>query len=361
METEILSSVGLSRRRFALAATLFAWSLPRLAGAAQVLRFAASWEEAGRYHAGLLEASDTSLRVLAQTELPTRAHGLLAEPGGTLLVAARRPGDWLLRWHPGSGQRSWQWAETGRAFNGHVATSADGRWRFTTETDLETGAGRVGVREAQALTLHDDWPSGGLDPHALMAEGDTLWVANGGIPTRPETGRSKHDLDRMDSSLVQLDAASGRMRSQWRLDDPRLSLRHLARHGSLIGVALQAEHADAAERAAAPLLALCDGRTLRIADGLSRGAGYTGDIAAGPDGFLLGATRQHQLLHWREGQGWSAPIELGEVCAVTVSDGDVWAAGRQGVLRWHAVDTAPAPWALPVGVRMDNHWVAWPA
>ncbi|WP_036236917.1 DUF1513 domain-containing protein, partial [Methylibium sp. T29-B] len=174
----------------------------------------------------------------------------------------RRPGDWLVRWQP-DGRRSpqWQWAEPGRAFNGHVIAGAGGTRLYTTETDLETGSAWIGVRDARSLEKLDEWPTHGIDAHELLLDDDdtgghdapSLWVANGGVPTRPETGRQKLNLDRMDSSLVRLDARSGALRGQWRLDDRRLSLRHMAwrdtpaagaRTQRVLGIALQAEHDD---------------------------------------------------------------------------------------------------------------------
>ena len=91
----------------------------------------------------------------------------------------------------------------------------------------------VGVRHARTLEKLAEWPTHGIDAHELIWDlhspgGPTLLVANGGVPTAPETGRSKRDLHRMDSSLVRLDATTGRLMGQWRLQDPRLSLRHLA-------------------------------------------------------------------------------------------------------------------------------------
>ena len=51
---------------------------------------------------------------------------------------------------------------------------------------------------------------------------DTI-VANGGL-WRTLEGQ-KRDLDRMDPSLVKLDGRDGALRAQWRLPDPRLSIR----------------------------------------------------------------------------------------------------------------------------------------
>lgn len=155
--------------------------------------------------------------------------------------------------------------QPGRSFSGHVIASADGRLLFTTETDLEHDRGMLAVRDAHSLTLLQAWPTHGRDPHQLvldrLAPGRVM-VANGGIETRPETGRVKHGLNSMDSSLVRLDFRSGRLEGKWRLKDSRLSMRHLAWSGDYLGLSLQAEHQDGATRAAAPVLAVFDGSTL---------------------------------------------------------------------------------------------------
>lgn len=337
-------------------ALLLAASLPRAHAAAPV-RLAAAWDDAGgRHHAGLLEVRDT-LRIVDHIELPTRAHGLWAEPGGSLLVVARRPGDWLLRWRRGR-EPQWRWSEPERRYSGHVL-AAHGRL-YTTEADLDSGAARVVVREARSLDVLHDWPSHGIDAHQLIADADgSLLVANGGVPTLPETGRVKLDRSGMDPSLVRLDAHGGALLGQWRLPDPRLSLRHLARHaGGMIGVALQSEHDDAAQRDGAPLLARFDGSALRLVEPAPRPlAGYGGDIVADADGFVLAATRAGRLARWSHDGRWRGESALADACPLAMTDGELWAGGSAAVVGRHegaSVRIHDVP-----GLRLDNHWIAW--
>lgn len=329
----------MQRRRFLQAAGL-AIVVPARARSAPA-RLAAAWDDAqGRHFAGWLAASATALRVQRAIELPTRAHGLHVEADGALLVVARRPGDWLLRW-PAQGPAQWRWSEPDRRFNGHLL--ALGGRLLTSETDLDSGAGRVVVRERRSLQVMADWASHGIDAHQLLADADgSLLVANGGVTTRPETGRVKLARDRMDSSLVRLDADDGTLLGQWRLADRRLSLRHLARHaGGGIGIALQAEHDDAAQRGAAPLLALFDGTALAIAAAPQVLAGYGGDIVATPAGFVVAATRAGGLARWSADGRWAGFTPLPEACPLAWHDGTLWAGGR---------DTVPP-------LRLDNHWL----
>ncbi len=349
------------------------------AGAGPSTVLAASWEQAGAFHVGLLVAADRRLRASASLSLPTRAHGLWAEPGGSVLVVARRPGDWLLRWHPGGRPAQWQWIEAQRAFSGHVVASPDGRTLYTTETDLDSGAGCIGVRDALTLVKRDEWPTHGIDAHQLVwdrAMPQHLIVANGGVATSPETGRAKLSLHRMDSSLVRIDAQTGRLDGQWRLDDSRLSLRHLAWSDDLsmtLGIAMQAEHDDADAKAAAPVLALFDGERLRVASSpqpspqqpVQSLAGYGGDIAAQGGEFFVSCPRAPGLARFSSRGEWRGFTALPDACALAVAGDGLWSGGGPAAARWAlASEAVEAVEATPIdvaGLRLDNHWVVLPS
>ncbi len=267
------------------------------------LRLAAAWQQGdGGYRIGLLEAqpgSGTALRALHALEIPTRAHGLCPLPDGSIVAASRRPGDWLLRWWPGTAREPvWQWSDGQRSFNGHVIASPDARLLLSTETEAETGRSLVVLRDAASLEMRAEWSTQGIDAHELIwdrrapVDGTpTLIVANGGVPTAPETGRVKRALDTMDSSIVRLHGGTGETLGQWRLQDRRLSLRHLAWNpgADVLGIALQAEHDGMDARAAAPVLALFDGKVLRTADPAPQVL----------PGGLRGVRRQHRRMGGR--------------------------------------------------------------
>lgn len=388
----------IDRRRVLQAAAVTA--LAGLAGAwprgpvraATVARpgWAAAWDgEAGTEIGVVAPQGAAALRVQARLSVPTRAHGLWAEAGGaSVLAVARRPGDWLLRWHP-DGRRppQWHWIEPGRAFNGHVIADAGGTRLYTTETDLETGAAWIGVRDARSLEKIDEWPTHGIDAHELLwdddADGPSLWVANGGVPTRPETGRQKLDLGRMDASLVRLDARSGALRGQWRLDDRRLSLRHMAwrdepvvagaqagdtRARRTLGIALQAEHDEPAAKQAAPVLALFDGERLRTcaaaAEATTPLAGYGGDIAATADGWAVSCPRVNGVALYTPDGRWRGLAPLPNACALAVVDGVCWAAGQTEAMALDGPAASTGSDAqrrrldrAAATLRLDNHWV----
>lgn len=349
-------------RREWLALAAMSLGLPAMAGA-RPEGFAAAWHGAPGTQIGVLARDGQVLKVQSALDVPTRAHGLLIEQGGTLLAVARRPGDWLVGWRPGTRPATWAWAESGRAFNGHVIANANGERLYTTETDLQTGEGLIGVRDTASLRKLAEWPTHGMDPHELLLDlTGNLWVANGGIATLPESGRIKLDLHRMDSSLVRLHQHSGALLGQWRLDDARLSLRHLAwgvkDSRPVLGVALQAEHDDPDAKAKAPVLALFDGQGLRAVDLPSRSlGGYGGSVAFASGLFAVTCTRGDSVALFDATGRWKGFTELRSACALASGPGAerLWAGGASSAVRMF-------PSALPAtvapGIRLDNHWLA---
>lgn len=330
---------------------------------------AAAWrtDDGGGSHVGFIAEQGDTLQVVAARQVPSRAHGLLVEPGGTLLAVARRPGDWLMRLDRQARVLALAGAEPERALNGHVLSDAAGSVVYTSETDLATGAGLIGVRDARTLDKRDEWLCHGNEPHALLwdrhAPPETrLLVANGGIETQPETGRIKLHLDRMDSSLVRLSARNGALQQRWRLQDRCLSLRHLAWWGegpdARLGIALQAQHEDLAQRLAAPVLAFLAHETLQLASTPRQLQGYGGDIIATPQGFMVSCPRADGVGRWRADGAWVGMLPLAEACALAADDAGLeWrAGGRDAVLRGSKdAVTRRRMTATAASMRMDNH------
>lgn len=338
-------------------------------------RIAAAWRgphPTDTYHAGILRAdwAGKKLEILHALPLPTRPHGVLPEPDGSLLVVGVRPGTWLLRIDPEGkvARRLDIDASADVLLNGHAIHDATGDFVFTTETDFASGGGRIGVRDRTTLKKVDEWESGGLEPHQLLldANGDLL-IANGGIP-RNRADR-KYDLQRMDSSLVRLDGRTGKLLRQWKLDDRRLSLRHLAWSTApdgarRLGVAMQAEHGDAAQRSRAPLLAVLEGDRLIVPTRDNDGFGYGGDLAAAYNGGFVVSSNQAGLAQlWHPGapEKLTPVVALEEAYAMTEwsgprPGGGVLVATALGLVRWHPV-AKPVFLAWPKPMALDNHWV----
>ncbi|MDZ7892563.1 MAG: DUF1513 domain-containing protein [Rhodoferax sp.] len=305
-----------------------AWSacLPTAAATAQqvrsdTLQVLTAWQTGGRAYAGVW----TPQSIRWAIALPNRAHQLLplsARYTGAVreaLVVARRPGEYLARVDTRNGRLlHLHTVEVDRYLGGHAVKSPDGRFIFTTESDGDTGQGLIAQRHAGSLETIREFPSGGIGPHALMWEpGGQLIVANGGILTLPETGRRKRNLPQMASNLTRLDSTSGSIVAQFALDDPYLSLRHLAlAPDGTLAVALQAEHSDPALRQAAPALALLHSDGLHAlawpADGaaLQGWQGYAGDVCWAGDTFWVSATHAGQVMGWSTAGEWRGMLPL---------------------------------------------------
>jgi len=338
-------------------------------GSAKLL---ATWRDGAQERVGVVKVTATGTelqsQVLHQLELPGRAHGLLAQADGSVIVLARRPGDWLLQWYPGRGNPKWHWLQGEKRLNGHAHPRDDGLL-LTTETDQETGEGWIGLRDVTQDKVLAHWPSHGLDPHELLrlpqAQGrfpaGTLMVANGGIPTQAETGRQKHLAQGMDASLVAMDPVDGRLLGQWRLPDERLSIRHLAWDAETrqLGIALQAEHDDPAARAQAPVLAVWDGESLQTASHPPL-AGYGGSICArAGGGFIVSCTRADRIAAFDGTGRHLADAEGPQACALASDGSQIWF-GTKGRIARVGNAALTQRQDTPLGgsqLQIDNHWL----
>lgn len=178
--------------------------------------------------------------------LPGRGHALSASHDGRWLAcSARRPGNWLKVVDAVNGRTVADIRANGADYyNGHVRYSLDDRYLFATQTEADTLNGYIGIYDAadnyrylgKYLTL-------GQDPHELipLPDGKTLAIANGGFIKSKKDG-TPENLDEMASSLVYMDAASGKILAQYQPQHPWMSLRHmtLSKTGELlIGVQYQ--------------------------------------------------------------------------------------------------------------------------
>ncbi|MEL6318445.1 MAG: DUF1513 domain-containing protein, partial [Pseudomonadota bacterium] len=195
-----------------------------LAAAAAAAAPSLSWADAGgpRYLAAARRADGAfALCGLSHTgdivfeiDLPARGHAAAAHPSRPLAVAfARRPGRYALVIDCARARLLARLeAPAGRHFYGHGAFDRDGDRLFTTENAYEPGVGRVGVWDATGgFARMGEWASGGVGPHDALFDpaSNQLVVANGGVQTHPDSGRSKLNLPTMRSNLARLDARDG--------------------------------------------------------------------------------------------------------------------------------------------------------
>lgn len=191
---------------------------------------AARKDDRGTYSAAMFDLERGDIRAV---ELPARGHDVALRPGGREWVAfARRPGRFGVAVPVGSGAPVWFSSKPDRHFFGHGVFSADGRLLYTTENDYERGQGVIGVRDATGGYRQIGELAGyGVGPHdlALLSDGRTVVIANGGILTHPDRPREELNLADMQPSLVYMDLKTGDLVEERKLaaDLHQLSIRHL--------------------------------------------------------------------------------------------------------------------------------------
>lgn len=161
-----------------------------------------------------------------------RGHGVSQHPlaPSQVIMYARRPGTMGIVTDVLEQKLVTQFkVAKNRFFYGHGCFSLDGKTLFTTEGDSFSGVGKIGIRDAVTYKQLGEYDTHGIGPHdiRLMPDGKTMVIANGGILTRPESGRKKLNLGEMVSSLTYIDALSGQKVDEFRVPEAKASIRHL--------------------------------------------------------------------------------------------------------------------------------------
>ncbi len=186
---------------------------------------------------------------LSKLKLPGRAHQIASCPlTQKLAIAARRPGTFLHIVDSVSGKLLLEiQPETGHHFYGHAVYSEDGHYLYTSENHIESGEGRIFVRDAFAdYRVVQSFPSYGIGPHEIkfFIDKHTLVVANGGILTHPDSGRAKLNIDIMKPSLTYINSSTGELLEQIQLPKNlhKLSIRHIdINNRGYVAIAMQYE------------------------------------------------------------------------------------------------------------------------
>ncbi|OWV79899.1 hypothetical protein ATY78_09145 [Rhizobium sp. R635] len=180
-------------------------------------------ERADAVYASGIRAADGSFAVATVTEggeiidqvaLPARAHGMaFSAATGKTVAFARRPGTYAMIFDPrNKGEPIVISSREDRHFYGHGAFSPDGRLLYASENDFDGNRGMIGLYDAtDRFTRIGEFETYGIGPHDMTVsdDGRLLIVANGGIETHPDFGRTKLNLGAMQPSLVLIDAATG--------------------------------------------------------------------------------------------------------------------------------------------------------
>ncbi len=173
--------------------------------------------------------------IITQVDLPGRMHGLTScTATGKVVAFARRPGTFAIAVDPGAGSEPTVFAcGENRHFFGHGGFSPDGRLLYACENDFDNNRGVIGIYDAASgFSRLGEVPAHGVGTHDMTVsdDGRLLIIANGGIETHPDFGRTKLNLDHMEPSLVISDARTGALVEKHVLPENlrRLSTRHLA-------------------------------------------------------------------------------------------------------------------------------------
>ena len=294
----------------------------------------------GRFGTAIL---DQDGNILSTYPLPGRGHGMAAATASTWLVTfARRPGNFALAIDISKRHDPVFFKSPPHThFYGHGVFSRDGRLLFATENRFESGRGLIGIYDAtDGYGRIGEISSHGIGPHeiAMMPDGHTLCIANGGILTHPDTGRAKLNLHEMQSSIAFMDSRHGDVIARFDVPESirRLSLRHMAvDHKMTVWLGGQYE-GDESELA--PLIATADMETglefPNIAPIRELGlANYVGSVARHGDGrkIAFSSPRSGRLIVVDADKGIiSKAGMIPNVCGVAASKDGFFATSHSG-------------------------------
>ncbi len=278
-----------------------------------------------------------------QIPLPGRGHAAAVHPTKPEAVAfARRPGRYALVINCVTGRLTQKlYAPMGRHFYGHGAYIKDGEVLCTTENDIETGKGIIGLwARSENYRRIGEFYSGGIGPHELktMPNDAGLVIANGGVRTHPKTGRKKLNLDTMRPNLSFV-SEDGQISEKIELtsDLHRNSVRHLdvAANG-LVAFCMQWE-GDVNE--IPPLVGIIQkhGNVQLLSATIAQQTAlhnYLGSIAISSDGTTIGTTapKGGRVHIYDAGTGFVKGIKRADICGITANkNGFVTTDGNGGV------------------------------
>ena len=306
-------------------------------------------------------------------KLPGRGHSFAVSPDWRIAAHfSRRPGNFALAIDLARGAVLKRFSSPGdRHFCGHGTFGPDAHLLYATENDFAAARGVIGIYDAHdGFARLGEIPAHGIGPHeiALLPDGATLAVANGGIATHPDRPRVKLNLADMAPSLAYVDRRDGARLGEYRLAPAlhRLGIRHLAigRDGT-VAVAMQYE---GPRGNLVPLVAVHRGGVLRPLPAppavLRAMKQYCGSVAFDSSGrFIAASAPRGDLVTFWDADGWlsSAPVPDGSGIAPTGRLGEFFATSGQGggfLIDARSGAARPIETRFLLAGRWDNHLAA---
>lgn len=180
--------------------------------------------------------------IIDRMPLPARAHGMATSHATGVTVAfARRPGTFFMAFDANRRREPIiMHTPENRHFYGHGQFSPDGSILYASENDFDRNRGMIGLYDARdGFRRIGEYNARGIGTHDMTVsdDGKMIIIANGGIETHPDFGRTKLNIDTMEPSLVLLDAKTGMLIQKHGLAKnlSQLSTRHvdLGREGRI--------------------------------------------------------------------------------------------------------------------------------
>lgn len=298
--------------------------------------------------------------------LPARGHAAAAHPTNPVAVAfARRPGNYAVVIDCVSGRIAQRLkAPQGYHFYGHGAFAQDGRTLFTTENHITSGMGRIGLWDAAKGYMRlGDVPSGGIGPHEMLRlpGRDVLVVANGGIRTHPDRGRTKLNIDTMRPNLTHMTPDGNTIAvTELPTELQQNSIRHIAAfEDGRIAIAFQWQGDPYAPPSLAGLYRPGTGITLfpMTETALHGLDGYAGSVAVlGQNRMAVTFPRGGLMQIYDTESGLSQSIRKSDVCGVAGWENGGMA--TDGLGHVHALTTDGASMLSRHELAFDNHLVS---
>lgn len=324
-------------------------------------------DDRGSFHAAIL---DEQGQLAENIPLPARGHDAAINPKKReSVIFARSPGRFAIAFGPDRrGPPVGFKTRSNRHFCGHGVFSPDGMLLYATENAFETGEGVISVRDAtHGYRQIGEFPSYGIGPHdlALLGDGRTLVVANGGIATHPDSGDRVLNPMRMAPSLVYIDRRSGSMIERHTQGESLtdLSIRHLAvAPGDIVVFGCQHK---GSRRAEPPLVGRhkLGGRPqlLRAPTASHRAMrGYVASVAVDAAGAIAAASapRGNRVTYWDVATGdylGHTALSDGAGIAPMSRPGQFFLTGGQGEL----LASGPATGPLLLGASRKTQSLDW--